>query len=64
MVLPGDIVIATVELGKNTPIEEGQRFAIREGKRTVGAGFITKVNQFESLLFRLNVVLARLEVNT
>ncbi|ODV88765.1 hypothetical protein CANCADRAFT_128467 [Tortispora caseinolytica NRRL Y-17796] len=42
-VKPGDNVEATCELMRPTPIEEGQRFNIREGGRTVGTGLITKI---------------------
>ena len=43
MVLPGDNVNMYVELQKPIAMEEGLRFAIREGGRTVGAGVVTKV---------------------
>ena len=43
MVMPGDNVRMTVQLIAPVAIEEGLRFAIREGGRTVGAGVITKV---------------------
>ncbi|MEK6602099.1 MAG: EF-Tu/IF-2/RF-3 family GTPase, partial [Candidatus Binatota bacterium] len=45
MVMPGDNV--TMEISLITPIamEEGLRFAIREGGRTVGAGVVTKIIQ-------------------
>jgi len=43
MVMPGDNVKISVELIQPVAIEEGVRFAIREGGRTVGAGVITKV---------------------
>src|SRR6476619_6095999 len=43
MVMPGDNVTMTVELGKPIAMDEGLRFAIREGGRTVGAGFVTKI---------------------
>ncbi|GAA5515079.1 elongation factor Tu-A [Deinococcus carri] len=43
MVMPGDNVTFTVELIKPIAMEEGLRFAIREGGRTVGAGVVTKV---------------------
>ncbi|RTR25138.1 EF-Tu C-terminal domain-related protein, partial [Deinococcus radiophilus] len=39
----GDNVEFTVELIKPIAMEEGLRFAIREGGRTVGAGVVTKV---------------------
>jgi elongation factor Tu len=43
MVMPGDNVRMTVELITPVAVEEKQRFAIREGGRTVGAGVITKI---------------------
>ncbi len=43
MVMPGDNVRMTVELITPIAAEEGLRFAIREGGRTVGAGVVTKV---------------------
>ncbi|PIR48446.1 elongation factor Tu [Candidatus Peregrinibacteria bacterium CG10_big_fil_rev_8_21_14_0_10_55_24] len=43
MVMPGDDVKFTVTLGCPIAMEEGTRFAIREGGRTVGAGVVTKV---------------------
>mmetsp|Transcript_665 Transcript_665/g.798 ORF Transcript_665/g.798 Transcript_665/m.798 type:complete len:436 (+) Transcript_665:100-1407(+) len=43
MVMPGDDVKLTVQLDVNIPMEEGLRFAIREGGRTVGAGTVTKI---------------------
>ena len=43
MVMPGDNLTVTVDLGKNIAMEAGQRFAIREGGRTIGAGRITEV---------------------
>ncbi|XP_063942236.1 elongation factor Tu, mitochondrial [Daucus carota subsp. sativus] len=43
MVMPGDNVTATFELMSPVPLERGQRFALREGGRTVGAGVVTKV---------------------
>jgi elongation factor Tu len=43
MVMPGDNVSITVELITPVAMEEKQRFAIREGGRTVGAGVITKI---------------------
>ncbi|MBT5236933.1 elongation factor Tu [Candidatus Peregrinibacteria bacterium] len=43
MVMPGDNVKFTVTLGTPIALEEGTRFAIREGGRTVGAGVITKI---------------------
>ena len=45
MVMPGDNVVMTVELGKPIAMDEGLRFAIREGGRTVGAGRVTKILQ-------------------
>ncbi len=43
MVMPGDNVNIDVELIQPVAIEEGLRFAIREGGRTVGAGVVTKI---------------------
>ncbi len=43
MVMPGDNVTLSVELIAPIAIEEGTRFAIREGGRTVGAGVVTKI---------------------
>lgn len=43
MVMPGDDVKFTVTLGVPVALDEGTRFAIREGGRTVGAGVITKI---------------------
>jgi len=43
MVMPGDNVLMKVELGKPIAMDEGLRFAIREGGRTVGAGRVTKI---------------------
>ena len=45
MVMPGDNVTINVELLTPIAIEEGLRFAIREGGRTVGAGVVTAVNE-------------------
>ena len=45
MVMPGDNVQMEIELITPVAIEEGLRFAIREGGRTVGAGAVTKVLQ-------------------
>jgi elongation factor Tu len=43
MVMPGDNVVMTIDLIVPVAIEEGLRFAIREGGRTVGAGVVTKI---------------------
>ncbi len=43
MVMPGDNVEMTVELIAPIAMEEGLRFAIREGGRTVGAGRVTEI---------------------
>ncbi len=45
MVMPGDNLTVTIELGKKIAMEAGQRFAIREGGRTIGAGRITEVTK-------------------
>jgi elongation factor Tu len=43
MVMPGDNTEMTVELIAPIAMDEGLRFAIREGGRTVGAGRVTKI---------------------
>jgi elongation factor Tu len=43
MVMPGDTVNFEVKLGAPVAMEEGMRFAIREGGKTVGAGVVTKI---------------------
>ena len=43
MVMPGDNVSMTTELIAPIAMEEGLRFAIREGGRTVGAGVVSKI---------------------
>ncbi|MTJ47320.1 elongation factor Tu [Dolichospermum sp. UHCC 0259] len=43
MVMPGDRIKVTVELINAIAIEEGMRFAIREGGRTIGAGVVAKI---------------------
>ncbi len=45
MVMPGDNVRMDVELITPIAMEEGLRFAIREGGRTVGAGVVTAINE-------------------
>ncbi|MGE4002459.1 MAG: elongation factor Tu [Planctomycetaceae bacterium] len=45
MCMPGDNVKLEVELGKPIAMDEGSRFAIREGGRTVGSGVVTKILQ-------------------
>lgn len=45
MVMPGDNVKMKVELGTPIAMDEGQRFAIREGGRTVGAGVVAKITE-------------------
>jgi elongation factor Tu len=45
MCMPGDNVAMDVELITPIAIEEGLRFAIREGGRTVGSGVVTKINE-------------------
>jgi len=45
MVMPGDTTEMTVELIQPIAMEEGLRFAIREGGRTVGAGTVTEINK-------------------
>jgi elongation factor Tu len=43
MVMPGDRIKMTVELINPVAIEQGMRFAIREGGRTIGAGVVSKI---------------------
>ncbi|MEW6702573.1 MAG: elongation factor Tu, partial [Bacteroidota bacterium] len=43
MVMPGDSVALKIDLISEIAMEEGLKFAIREGGRTVGAGFVTKI---------------------
>jgi elongation factor Tu len=45
MVMPGDNVELSVELIQPIAMEEGMRFAIREGGRTIGAGTVTKITK-------------------
>ena len=41
--MPGDNIKMTIELSKEIAIEQGLRFAIREGGRTVGSGVVSQV---------------------
>ena len=43
MVMPGDNVEMTIELIKPIAMDQGLRFAIREGGRTVGSGVVTEI---------------------
>ena len=43
MCMPGDNVIMEIDLITPIAIEEGLRFAIREGGRTVGSGVVTEI---------------------
>jgi elongation factor Tu len=43
MVMPGDNVTIEVDLISSIAMEKGQRFAVREGGHTVGAGVVTEV---------------------
>jgi len=45
MVMPGDTITFKVKLIQPVALEEGMRFAIREGGKTVGAGVVTKINK-------------------
>ena len=45
MVMPGDNIEMTIQLITPIAVEEGMRFAIREGGRTVGAGSVTTVSK-------------------
>jgi elongation factor Tu len=44
MVMPGDTVTVSIELSNPIAIEVGQRFAIREGGKTVGAGVVLSIH--------------------
>ena len=41
--MPGDNVKVTIELPKPIAMDDGVRFAIREGGKTVGSGVVTKI---------------------
>ena len=43
MVMPGDNVTVDIQLIAPVAMEKGQRFAIREGGRTIGAGVVSEV---------------------
>jgi elongation factor Tu len=43
MVMPGDNIEIIVELHSTIACEDGLKFAIREGGKTVGAGVVTKI---------------------
>ncbi|MCK5080583.1 MAG: elongation factor Tu, partial [Candidatus Moranbacteria bacterium] len=43
MVMPGDTVNLNIKLGAPVAMEDGMRFAIREGGKTVGAGVVIKI---------------------
>ncbi|MBW2504501.1 MAG: elongation factor Tu, partial [Deltaproteobacteria bacterium] len=43
MVMPGDNIAMTIDLITPIAMDEGLRFAIREGGRTVGAGVVSKI---------------------
>ena len=45
MCMPGDNIDMSVELIAPIAIEEGLRFAIHEGGRTVGSGVVIKINE-------------------
>jgi len=45
MVMPGDNVTIKVKLITPVALDKGERFAIREGGRTVGSGVITKITE-------------------
>ena len=53
MVMPGDNVQMKVELINPIAMEEGLRFAIREGGRTVGAGVVAKIVEYASRVFQV-----------
>jgi len=43
MVMPGDHITMTIKLITSIAMEEGLKFAIREGGKTVGAGTVSKI---------------------
>lgn len=45
MVMPGDTINLGIKLGAPVAMEDGMRFAIREGGKTVGAGVVTKITK-------------------
>jgi elongation factor Tu len=45
MVMPGDTTVVSVELGHPIAMEVGQRFAIREGGKTIGAGVVLRIHK-------------------
>jgi elongation factor Tu len=45
MVMPGDTTTVSVQLSEPIAIEMGQRFAIREGNKTVGAGVVLRIHK-------------------
>ena len=45
MVMPGDNINVEIELITPVAMDDGLKFAIREGGRTVGAGVVTKISQ-------------------
>jgi elongation factor Tu len=45
MVMPGDNTQMSVQLIQPIAMDEGLRFAVREGGRTVGAGVVTKITK-------------------
>jgi elongation factor Tu len=49
MVMPGDNITVDVELITPVALEEQMRFAIREGGKTVGAGVVTKINEYRGI---------------
>lgn len=43
MVMPGEDIKVTLELITDVALEEGQRFTLREGHKTVGTGLVSKI---------------------
>ncbi|KAK8554764.1 hypothetical protein V6N13_093737 [Hibiscus sabdariffa] len=64
MVLPGDNITATFELMSPVPLEAGQRFALREGGRTVGAGVVSKYSSDDRFCDFCGLMLAEEEKAT
>ena len=43
MVMPGEDAACEIDLITDIPLEEGQRFTVREGHKTVGTGIVSKI---------------------
>ena len=61
MVMPGDNIKMNVELIAPIAMEDGLRFAIREGGRTVGAGVVAKINDQNGIFWSESLLLSSLK---